>query len=68
MGQHFLTFEQAVEVTHQLIDFFNNGQGDQILERLGNRFNLTIRENFRLPMGTVMSQMLTMHETIKQPG
>ena len=40
MVHHFLTFENAVEMTNQLIEALNSGELDFELDQLGKKFNI----------------------------
>jgi len=42
----FLTFEDAVSMTNEMINYFNSPVSDSIVFSMANRFNLQIKENF----------------------
>lgn len=48
MGTKFLDFNQAVDLSELLLNYFNSPQGRPTVVMLGNEFDLTTKENFRL--------------------
>ena len=48
MGTKFLDFNQAVDLSELLLDYFNSSQGRPTVIMLGNEFGLTIKENYKL--------------------
>jgi len=48
MGTKFLDFNQAVDLSELLLDYFNSPQGRPTVVMLGNEFGLTTKENFML--------------------
>lgn len=49
-----LTFEDAVILTDLLINYINTDQGKNILNQIGKKFNLRLKDNFMIKRGDIL--------------
>lgn len=48
-----LTFEDAVTLTHLLVEYFNTDMGKNILGEIGQHFNLKLKDSFDITIGKI---------------